>query len=65
MSFCQRCDTNFECGMRDAKASQEPCWCTRLPALPRAAYTSDEKDTAQCLCPDCLRALLNNFNGTE
>jgi hypothetical protein len=36
MSLCARCGATFICGMAD-RVSTEPCWCTRLPALPAAA----------------------------
>lgn len=59
MSICPRCGTAFECGMADAAASGEPCWCTRLPSLPSNAYwpTGDAPANSQCFCPHCLQAL--------
>jgi hypothetical protein len=36
MSVCKRCGATFNCGMADG-VSTEPCWCTRLPALPATA----------------------------
>jgi hypothetical protein len=61
MSACPRCGTVFECGMVDASAMSEPCWCTRMPLLPSGAYATDKGDEAagRCFCPGCLRALLD------
>ena len=59
MSTCQRCGGSFDCGMRDAPAPHEPCWCACLPALPGFAYIKEKDAPArQCVCPDCLRKLL-------
>lgn len=59
MSICPACGASFECGATDAKTEQ-PCWCTQLPLLPRDAYRPDHLDAAasRCFCPHCLRALL-------
>ena len=60
MSICPRCGTSFECGMKDAAAGTEPCWCTQLPTLPPDAYRPDKTNDAasRCFCPYCLRALV-------
>jgi hypothetical protein len=60
MSICPRCGTAFECGMAGAVSPDEPCWCTRLPALPVDAYlpVKGHSASSRCFCPYCLRALL-------
>lgn len=68
MSLCARCGATFTCGMADC-VSTEPCWCTRLPALPATALplsitasplvtdgaASSLNGGAACLCPACLQ----------
>jgi hypothetical protein len=56
MSICSRCKASFSCGMAD-DATDQPCWCVALPALPGSAIKSGQEDgAASCLCPDCLKA---------
>ncbi|WP_334189042.1 cysteine-rich CWC family protein [Noviherbaspirillum sp.] len=55
MSICTRCAATFTCGMTDAPNDNAACWCTSLPPLPRDAYNEDE---GTCLCPQCLRSLI-------
>jgi hypothetical protein len=64
MSLCPRCGASFECGMVEATA--QPCWCTRLPALPAACLPAPEDEAAgRCFCPDCLRAMAAEFTGAR
>ncbi|HEV2611124.1 MAG TPA: cysteine-rich CWC family protein [Noviherbaspirillum sp.] len=55
MSICTRCDATFTCGMTDTPDGDAACWCTGLPPLPRDAYNEVE---GKCLCPKCLRDLI-------
>jgi len=60
MNLCERCGAGFGCAMADPGAA-EPCWCSRMPPLPAAAYRLSDggsASAASCFCPDCLRALL-------
>jgi hypothetical protein len=57
MSNCARCGASFGCGMADG--GDAPCWCTRLPALPREAYrVGDDAGGGNCFCPACLQTLI-------
>ena len=58
MSLCERCGKSFDCGMQDA-ASNAPCWCAHLPALPASLLASE---SLTCYCPDCLTALIAKSN---
>lgn len=49
MKICERCGEEFACGMQD----REPCWCTKLPRLEELPEAFKD-----CLCPECLKALL-------
>jgi hypothetical protein len=40
------------------EAGDELCWCAALPALPAGAI---DADAAACLCPDCLRARIDEL----
>ncbi|HVL56606.1 MAG TPA: cysteine-rich CWC family protein [Burkholderiaceae bacterium] len=46
---CARCGASFGCGARS-----DACWCAGLPALQPLPAGFDG-----CLCPDCLRSLLD------
>lgn len=60
MSTCPHCGAVFGCGMVDTN-NYEPCWCAKLPALPSTSYATgnDGRPADRCLCPNCLRMLLN------
>lgn len=60
MTTCSRCGAAFGCGMVDA--SEAPCWCTTLPALP--ADSLPAPDDGRCLCPACLKAWMEGLDGT-
>ncbi len=46
---CPRCGASFVCGMA---ADWKTCWCAELPAV-----APPDPSRAECLCPDCLRAI--------
>ncbi len=50
---CARCGAAFGCGML---AGAERCWCADLPAL---GSLPSQYQGQGCLCPDCLKALLD------
>ena len=49
MAACSTCNRTFTCGLRE---TTEPCWCASLPPIASVDATAD------CLCPECLRAKL-------
>ncbi|HVK53523.1 MAG TPA: DUF1289 domain-containing protein [Burkholderiales bacterium] len=54
---CSRCGSEMHCGARDGDG---PCWCENLPKL--CPVPGPE---AECLCPNCLNALLSARPRTE
>lgn len=51
---CARCGARFGCGMRAGAAR---CWCNDLPVLdPLPAQFAGKG----CLCPECLKTLLES-----
>jgi hypothetical protein len=65
MSRCSQCDADFVCGMADG-SDPESCWCMALPVAPPDRLLRDSGRRMQnCLCPDCLRALLAQAAGDE
>jgi hypothetical protein len=52
MSVCAQCGKEFSCGMADAAAAGQPCWCSTMPKVPAEALTPG----ATCRCPACLQA---------
>ena len=56
-NVCPRCGTAFTCGMQ---AGWDECWCARLPPV----STIPDAATPACLCPTCLKALLDTTGET-
>jgi len=50
---CPRCGASFACGIA---AGESRCWCFNLPnVIPLPSI-----DGEGCLCPDCLRAAIED-----
>ncbi|WP_409479814.1 cysteine-rich CWC family protein [Pseudobdellovibrio sp. HCB154] len=49
---CERCHSDFSCGVTDG--DKTPCWCTTLPLAQN--IPSEFKD---CLCAKCLNEFAN------
>lgn len=58
MSTCARCGATFSCAMADPSDGQ-PCWCTALPPV-MPVPTPGADANASCLCPACLRKLIDD-----
>jgi hypothetical protein len=55
-NVCPQCGAGFRCGMEGGDAQ---CWCVTLPAfMPLPAKSASDSPDARCLCPECLKARL-------
>ncbi len=54
-SNCPRCDAPMQCGMVNGDSE---CWCFALPHSV-AVPAEDSSEEARCLCPTCLKALMD------
>lgn len=55
-NVCPQCGAEFRCGMAGGDAT---CWCAALPAfMPLPANPVAGTPEASCLCPECLKARL-------
>ena len=57
---CTACGALLRCGM---VAGDATCWCHDLPhviAVPSALKIDESAQKAGCLCPSCLKKLVDN-----
>jgi cysteine-rich CWC protein len=55
---CPNCGAAFTCGLQ---ADCATCWCFTFPHV----ITADNSTRKGCLCPKCLRQLIEHIQQTE
>ena len=56
---CSQCGAAFRCG---ATAGEKSCWCA---SLPKVMPVPKEGEAQGCLCPDCLKSLIEKSSDSN
>lgn len=51
---CPKCGVEFEC-----RHDEDHCWCSDMPNI---VPVPEDESQAGCLCPECLKKLIESKN---